>query len=86
MSHITRHSEVIYDAIIKAIKDKNTAECNGCSEVFVQIYQEKVDRLIREKDNANIMQDQYYETVIRNRSDERDADDNTASSITMNDT
>ena len=85
MSHITRHSEVIYDAIIKSMKDKNDAERNGCSEDLVQIYQEKIDRLIREKDNANILQDQYYETVIRNRLEEGGADDNTPSSITMND-
>ena len=67
------------------MKDKNDAERNGCSEDLVQIYQEKIDRLIREKDNANILQDQYYETVIRNRLEEGGADDNTPSSITMND-
>ena len=38
MSHITRHSEVIYDAIIKAMKDKKDAERNECSEDLVQIY------------------------------------------------
>ena len=33
MSHMSRHSEVIYDAIIKAMKDKI-----GCSEDLVKIY------------------------------------------------
>ena len=49
------------------MKDRNDAERNECSENLVQIYQEKNDRLIRGKENANILQDQYYETVIRNR-------------------
>ena len=64
MSHMSRHTDVIYDSIIKAMQDKAIAERNGCSEDLLRIYQNKIDDLIMEKDYANKLMHQYYQSII----------------------
>ena len=63
------------------MKEKNQAERNGCSEDLLGIYQDKINDLLREKNNANRLMDQYYHTVLRD--DNVVEEDNTESSVAM---
>jgi hypothetical protein len=83
MSHLSRHTDVIYDAIIKTMKDKNTADRNGCSEELLQIYQDKINDLLREKDNANRLMDHYYHTILGEEIQTDNGEEQTQSSVTM---
>ena len=50
MSHMSRHTTVIYDDIIKVMQHKAIAERNGCSEELLRIYQNTIDDLFMEKE------------------------------------
>ena len=57
MLRMSRHTDVIYDCIVKTMQDKTVAGRNGCSEKLSCTYQNKIDDLIHEKDYANQLMD-----------------------------
>ena len=86
MSHMSRHTTVIYDDIIKAMQDKAIAERNGCSEELLRIYQSKIDDLFMEKEYANRYMRQYYQSIIRDTNEDEEAveiDDQTDNTASM---
>ena len=85
MSHMSRHTDVIYDCIIKAMQDKSIAERNGCSDELLLMYQHKIDDLIREKDYTNRLMDQYYQTIIQDPIEATVEDDQIEKSVSMQD-
>ena len=82
---MSRHTDVIYDCIIKAMQDKSIVERNGCSDELLLIYQNKIDNLIREKDYVNRLMDQYYQMIIQDPIEATVEDDQTEISVSMQD-
>ena len=80
MSHMSRHTDAMYDCIIKTMQDKSIVERNGCSDELLLIYQNKIDNLIREKDY-----DQYYQTITQDPIEATVEDDQTEISVSMQD-
>ena len=64
------------------MEDKTIAERNGASNEMLMIYQDKIDDLMREKNNANRLQNQFYDSVLQRDPDATVEDE---SSIGMND-
>ena len=83
MSHMSRHTDVIYDSIIETMHDKTVAKRNGFIDELLRIYQNKIDDLIREKDYANRLMNQYHQTIIQDTPEPEDMNDKNESNVTM---
>ena len=53
------------------------------AKTFLRIYQQKIDDLIREKDYANRLMDQYYQSIIQDPNEAVVVDDQTVNSATI---